>query len=180
MRWFVSIIITSVVSIGVAVLLSNLSTLEDKVQQDQRQGVSMKLEHRLNDQNIVDHLIELPVSLDIYRVNWGHSILSIDLKIVNKDIHPTYVYKDLTEISHFGLETMDNVKQVLIRVYETAESADPNHGQFMLALDAHRDDWPSVQYESVEQNEMSSRQFVHSNFSFTTTEKWERFITENR
>lgn len=179
MRWFVSIIITSCISIGVAVLLSNLTTLDEKIQQDQIQSIPTKLEHKLNDQNIVDHLIELPMSLDIYRVDWGHSILSIDLQLANEDVHPTLVYKDLTEISHFGLESMDNVKQVLVRVFEKGP-LDPNHIQFMLAMDAHRNDWSSVQYESLKQNEISINQFLHSSFSFTTTQKWERFVSENR
>jgi hypothetical protein len=181
MRWFVGFIITSFVSIGVALLLSNLTEINEKynqAHQEQMQSVSIGVESKLSDQNIVDRLINLPLNLDIHRVDWSHSILSIDLKLTNSDMVPTLIYKDLIEISHFGLDSMDNVKEVLIRVFDM-NIADPSHVQFMLAMNAHRDNWSTVQYESFEQNKINAGQFLRSHFSFTSTQKWERFVNEN-
>ncbi len=182
MRWVVIFTITSFISIGVAVLLTNLSLLNDKVSQfkidSSTEQTFINTSQQLDNDNLVDHLIDLRLYTDIYRVDWNHSILSVDLKLPINSINSTLIYKDLLQISHMALEEMSNVKQVLIRVLQT-QSVDARHAQFILAMDAHRDNWSSGQYVRYEENKISADQYVRAHFSFTYSQQWDDLLKIN-
>lgn len=182
MRWVVIFTITSFISIGVAILLTNLSVLNDKASDfkvnSYTEQTSINTLQRLDNNNLVDHLIALHLYSDIYRVDWSHSILSVDLKLPTDSINLTLIYKDLLQISHMGLKEMSNVKQVLIRVLQT-QSVDSDQVQFILAMDAHRDNWSSGQYVRYEENKISADQYVRAHFSFTYTQQWDDLLKSN-
>ena len=163
MRWFVGIFIASCISMGIAVLLSYLPTVQQELN---------GLDEKFNNENLVDHLVRLPVHLDIQRVDWNHSILSIDLLLDDETVDSTLIYEDLVEISRFGLSSMSNVKQVLVRVFYH-EKIDLNHYQMLIAMDAHRDQWSTSDYEQLQRKKRSADQFLQSHFSLYFTKYWE-------
>jgi hypothetical protein len=171
MRWFIGLFITLFFAFSVTILLSYLPHLEEKSAESQVQRIPNILESRLYDLNVVDHLAKLPMELNIQRVDWNHAILSIDLSLPENETQAALIYKDLLTLSHFGLNTMSNVKQVLVRVFPN-EVIDPNQVQLLLAMDAPRDQWSAEDYNDFKLNKLSTNEFLKTHFSLTFTDHW--------
>ncbi len=132
----------------------------------------------MNQQNIVDIMIELPLQLRIRKVELSRGILSIDLNISSSTESGT-VYKDLYQIAFFALKDTSNVTQVLVRGLDASHAAVNPTGQLLIAMDARREDIPAGQAAVKADNAALLRQFVQNHFRVTTTSRWnERYNGE--
>lgn len=175
MRWFVGFLITSVISLNVVLLLSYLPLLNDKkeVKPVYNNVIQQKI---LDDDNIVDHFIALPIHLEIIKVDWKHSILAVDLNMTTSNVNLNYIYNDLTEITHFALSSMNNVKQVLVRVFHN-KTSEPSYAHFVIAMNAEREQWSVDLYQQVKENKVSKEEFLKA-FSLTYSKKWNKWTDD--
>lgn len=167
------IVITALLSVLIAFSLSWLPRLGDRygsfepVLSTTKSGIQ-----QLNQQNLVDIMIELPLALRMRRVELNRSILSIDMNVPSSS-DPAKVYGDFYEIAHMALKRTSNVSRVLIR------GLDPAGGQLLIAMDARRDQW-SGSPQLHKDNPDALHKFMTERFSMTFTSKWkERYEVQN-
>jgi len=101
----------------------------------------------LSDENIVDVLHSLPLTLAIRRVEWHAPAISIDLTVPAPDTSRTEMYKNMAEILSFCFSGTSNVQQVKLRLMAEDPWLDARH--LLLAADAGRNAWDSVLYREL-------------------------------
>lgn len=178
MRWFSITLFTAFISIGVAMLLSLLPDLNEQ-RLDASSAIEVKQtslqQGSLSEHNLVDHIILLSPNLDIDRVDWNHSILSLDLSVSDNQATPKLIYEELIRINDLALRQMNNVKQVLVRVfYEMNEQED---SVLILAMGAPREQWSMIAFHQFENESISAKQFLN-NFQMIYTKEWSKYFQE--
>lgn len=89
---------------------------------------------RFSDANLVDMIARLPLTQDIGKVNWHHSILVMDLH-KKSSLDEQTVYGDLLTLCRFAFEHTNNIEEVLVRI------EDSSTGKLLLSLDMTREAW---------------------------------------
>jgi hypothetical protein len=131
---------------------------------------------QLSELNLVDHIVNLPLELQIAKVSWQHSILSVDLLSVPGNTIDTMVYHDLFELSQFGLFRVANVNQVLIRIIEHKET-EVNRNELLLAMDSRKENVQNQRISKKELNTLNRQEYLQSHYNLTYTQKWkEQFL----
>ncbi|USB34761.1 hypothetical protein [Paenibacillus sp. YPG26] len=102
----------------------------------------------LRENNLVDELAGLPLSVRIAKVNLDQSILSVELKIGEKSYQPSVLYLDMAELIRFAFERTSNVSQLLIRLVAEDKWVGTKH--LLLAADVRRGEWPSSALDDLE------------------------------
>ncbi|MBW4082837.1 hypothetical protein [Paenibacillus sp. S150] len=93
----------------------------------------------LDNDNLVDRLEELPLSLSIDRVGWKGRVLSLDLKVTGNDPEPQELYQNMALAISFAFQETANVDQLLLRV--VAEDKWLDSRRLLLAGDIRRTEW---------------------------------------
>ncbi|MDR9853815.1 hypothetical protein RJP21_09395 [Paenibacillus sp. VCA1] len=101
----------------------------------------------LSDENIVDMLHSLPLTLTIRRVEWHAPAMSIDLTVPAPNTSRTEMYKNIAEILSFCFSGTSNVQQVKLRLMAEDPWLDTRH--LLLAADAKRHIWDSALYREL-------------------------------
>ncbi|QGQ96877.1 hypothetical protein EHS13_19305 [Paenibacillus psychroresistens] len=131
---------------------------------------------QLSELNLVDHMVNLPLELQIAKVSYQHSILSVDLLSVPGNTIDTMVYHDLFELSQFGLFHVSNVNQVLVRIIEHKETV-VNRNELLLAMDSRKENVQNQGLAKKDLNTVNRLKYLQSHYNLTYTQKWkEQFV----
>ncbi len=130
-----------VITMGTALLLSPLHSLHTSASKTPQ--ILPVLQHYkgwvLGNDNIVDALHELPLTLPIRRVEWNDSAMSIDLNVTAPDTKISEMYANIGEILSFSFHGTVNVNRVKLRLVAEDQWLGTKH--LLLALDAKREVW---------------------------------------
>ncbi|RUT36091.1 hypothetical protein EJP77_03620 [Paenibacillus zeisoli] len=102
----------------------------------------------LTENNLVDELSQLPLSVRLSKVNLNQSILSVDLKIGEESYQPSVLYLNMAELIRFSFERTSNVSQLLIRLVAEDKWVGTKH--LLLASDVRRGEWPPSALDDLE------------------------------
>lgn len=165
------ILIVAFVSIGIAALLSIVPKLDDSLTSGAADAPVFRPESAvmLNDRNLVDMLVKLPLQLDIVHVDWSDSILSVDLSSSPGGMKSETVYGDLYALSQAGFAGTKNVKQMLVRIMEHPSEA-KGVPQLLMAMDAKRSDLDGS--SAGGRLKGTKEQYLISRFNLTYTHRW--------
>lgn len=172
MKWLVRLVLTSIVSIGVALFLSFLPQLEKDSSRVAEEVFHLSGRYHLSDDNIVDFMKRLPLRLTIRRVDWSHSILSVDLSLPEAAGH-SEVYHDLYVLADSGLLETKNVKQVMVRVLD-ANAGGSSRGQLLIAMDARREGMRDGRLAPGEFDSDTAEQYLRQHAVLTYTQNWKK------
>lgn len=167
------IMIIMVLSIAIVAVLSILPSM----------GMSKPEEaaiQTVNDDNVVDLIAAIPVQTRIRKVVLNHSILSIDLNVMNKQ-PSSAVYQDLYQIALQTVAGTKNINQVLIRVFDTGSGTEYEIPRSSLLLSAHlkRERLGNFKDIIIDKNPNFYRKLLEARTQMTYTSRWsERFPTE--
>ncbi|MFD0867776.1 Uncharacterised protein [Chlamydia abortus] len=172
MKWPAAILSVCLITAAIALFLSTLPQWERFNLMNDNELAVFKENHstRLSDENLVDKMTMLPLQLNIRRVDWNNSILSIDLGAPAGST-ASRVYHDLYELSKFGLQNHTNVDQVLVRVMEASSVSRERNGLLLVSMDARKE---RVQGQEAlkELSGQDVRQYLQSRYRITYTQKW--------
>ncbi|MDR0270305.1 hypothetical protein [Paenibacillus sp.] len=101
----------------------------------------------LSDENIVDELHSLPLTLAIRRVEWNEPAMSIDLIVSDPSVKRSEMYKNIAEILSFSFSGTSNVREVKLRIL----AEDPWYGtrHLLFAADTIREEWDTALYRGL-------------------------------
>ncbi|ANE47975.1 hypothetical protein SY83_18610 [Paenibacillus swuensis] len=181
MRYLVRIFLVTIISAGVAWLLSMLPPLELTQTLKERVMTTFSMERQvvLADENLVDYLSRIPLHLRMDKVDWDHSVLYIDLIMSADDPAPhPRILDDLYEIAEFSLFGTENVKEVMLRVNEApmeqAEAGSRTHSQeqLLLAVDARRGEITAEDIIQLRRSEGKVDPQSIKKFKMVFTDQW--------
>ncbi|MEB3103829.1 hypothetical protein [Ferviditalea candida] len=170
MKWLVRLILTSIVSIGIAMFLSFLPQLEIDSSKVAEEVFRLSGQYSLSDGNIVDFMQRLPLRLTIRKVDLSHSILSVDLSVSGEAGHAD-VYHDLYVLAGSGLLETRNVEQVMVRVLDT-NAQGSGSGQLLIAMDARKESMRSGLPLPGKFDPDTAEQYLRQHAILTYTQNW--------
>ncbi|MDF9840328.1 MULTISPECIES: hypothetical protein [unclassified Paenibacillus] len=143
--WLIGMVL--LVTAATAVILPQMATLEAALPQHavETLGGDGTI---LADENIVDTLSSLPLSLDIGSAGWKNGVLSLDLKVTGNDHEPEELYRNMALAVSFAFQETDNVDQLLLRI--VAEDKWLDSRRLLLAGDIRRTEWSLPLQELLE------------------------------
>lgn len=125
----------------------------------------------LSDDNIVDVLHSLPLTLAIRRVEWHAPVISIDLTVPAPETTRTEMYKNIAEILSFCFSGTSNVQQVKLRLMAEDPWLDTRH--LLLAADTGRSAWDSAMYRELRlTGEAALPEYIKSRLHVIETLLW--------
>lgn len=125
----------------------------------------------LTENNLVDELSRLPISIRLSKVNLDQSILSVDLKIGDGSYQPSVLYLNMAELIRFSFERTSNVNQLLIRLVAEDKWVGTKH--LLLASDVRRGEWPPSALDDLENlGDHPLSDELRQYFRFTVTSLW--------
>ncbi|MCJ8011091.1 hypothetical protein MUG84_04945 [Paenibacillus sp. KQZ6P-2] len=98
----------------------------------------------LSNDNIVDALHSLPLTMPIRKVEWNESAMSIDLTVKAPDTKLSEMYLNIADILSFSFSNTINVNQVKLRLIAEDKWLGTRH--LLLAADTRREDWDNSLY----------------------------------
>jgi len=81
--------------------------------------VTLDYGDRLTDDNIVDYMAHMPITLGIRKVDWREAVLYIDLYVKDDGTGREAVFADIRDVCLFALQSMRNVGKVMMRIYDS-------------------------------------------------------------
>lgn len=168
------IMIIMILSITIVAVLSFLPSLE--LSQPEELVIQT-----VNEANIVDLIAAIPVQTRIRKVVLNHSILSIDLNVMNKQ-PSTAVYQDLFQIALHTINGTQNINQVLIRIFDTGTGANNARPRSSLLLSTHlkREKLGNLKELTIDKTPNFYRKLLEAKSQMTYTSRWsERFPAED-
>lgn len=125
----------------------------------------------LTENNLVDELSRLPLSVRLSKVKLDQSILSVDLKIGDESYQPSVLYLNMAELIRFSFERTSNVSQLLIRLVAEDKWVGTKH--LLLASDVRRGEWPPSALDDLENlGDHPLPDELKQYFRFTVTSLW--------
>lgn len=172
MKWLPRLLITSLLSIGVAAALSLLPQLEKGSSFAMLRSVKAQ---PVSEANIVDVMSKLQLHQRIRKVEVSHAIVSIDL-IASPASGKNEMIQDMYEIPRTFFSRSTNINQVLVRVLTSSGSGTGGGMTLLLATDARREKWLPNETAIAAASTDEMEQYLQSHFRMTYTPKWqERF-----
>ncbi|BBI33193.1 hypothetical protein [Cohnella abietis] len=138
-QWSVFLLVGTLI----VVLLSQLTNI-DRDLQHRRHTVTVfqpENEKRLTDDNLVDSLSKFPLQNQIIKVGWDHAILTIDLL----GSEPDEIWDDMMRLIVFSYADVDNVKQVLMRVFVNKAEA----RTLYMSAETRRSEWSAKELSEL-------------------------------
>ncbi|MDF2962498.1 MAG: hypothetical protein K0S39_4233 [Paenibacillus sp.] len=172
MKLLPRLLITTLLSVGVAVTLSFLPQLENGWNSPVFRSVKAQ---PVSEANIVDVMSKMQLHLRIRKVEVTHAIVSVDL-LASPASEKSEIVQDLYEIPRTMFSRSTNINQVLVRVLDSSKSSTGGGTALLMATDARREKWlpgeTVISTQSIEEME----QYLQSHFRMTYTPRWqERF-----
>jgi len=158
-----------VVGIVVVLMLSRIPSLEQALQ-ERRQSVAVFQPSQakwLTDDNMVDRLARLPLQDRLVKVGWDHAILTIDMQ----GAIPDEVWADIGRLIIFSYSEVNNVKQVLIRVFSETESR-----RLLLTAETRKVDWTDKELAEMEGIPFHIGSETNANLRLSMTSAGRRWI----
>lgn len=127
----------------------------------------------LGNDNLVDRLAELPLTLSIDRVGWKGKVLSLDLKVTANNSEPQELYQNMALVISFAFQETSNVDQLLLRI--VAEDQWLDSRRLLLAGDIRRSEW-SLELQEALRN-AGSRPLpddIKNGFRISESELWKK------
>ncbi|WP_150271047.1 hypothetical protein [Paenibacillus tepidiphilus] len=146
--WLIGIVMLA--AAASAAVLPQLAELE--AAQHRHRGVAEATfadDRVLGNNNLVDALAALPLSLSVDSVGWNGRVLSLDLKVTGSDHTPGELYNNMAEAMTFAFQETSNVGQLLVRVI--AEDKWLGTRRLLLAGDIRRTEWSPQLMEELRQ-----------------------------
>ncbi|MEX2460826.1 MAG: hypothetical protein WD469_05925 [Paenibacillaceae bacterium] len=176
MRPYKRILMMIVGSVGISFLLMWLVHSEQTGKDNDLDVFANPNGSQLSDQNIVDYMVQLPLELQVAKVSWQQTILSVDLLSVPGNTIDTMVYHDLFVLAQFGLYRVSNVNQVLVRIIEHKET-EHNRNELLLAMDSRKENVQTQKTNMKEFSALNREKYLQSHYHLTYTKKWkEQFV----
>ncbi|MNI23066.1 hypothetical protein D3C73_766350 [compost metagenome] len=169
MKWTIRMLMMAVLAVGVALCLLVLSRMDTA--SSVGNAWTDKQARQLNDRNLVDYMIELPLQLRIRKVDLNHSILSIDLNLP-KNVDQATVYRDLYAIAQLTIAKTSNVNQVLVRIMDYSGASTGSASQLVLAMEADRQNANEMLAEPL--SDIAKEQQLKTRFHLTYTSRWQQ------
>ncbi|OKP93633.1 hypothetical protein [Paenibacillus sp. P46E] len=138
-----------IISAATVLLLPQLASLEPSLQS--KYGALEVFGEEgtvLGNNNLVDLLGELPLTLSIDRVGWKGSVLSLDLKVTGNETEPQEIYQNMALAISFAFQETVNVDQLLLRI--VAEDKWLESRRLLLAGDIRRSEWSPGLLEALQ------------------------------
>lgn len=170
--WIGAVILLSVTSV---VLLPQVADLDLSLQQKKGAVETFTGGHNtvLDNDNLVDVLGVLPLTLSIDSVGWENHVLSLDLKVSGNDHEPEELYQNMAQAISFAFQETTNVDQLLLRIVVMDKWLDSR--RLLLAGDIRRNEWSSElqnELQSVGNVPLSDR--IKTGFRISETELWKK------
>ncbi|WP_282935635.1 hypothetical protein [Paenibacillus sp. RC67] len=168
MKWFTRLLITIVLSVGLAAGLSILPQLESKWSLPMFHTVKAQ---PVSETNIVDVLSKSQLHLRIRKVEVTHAIVSIDL-FASPASDKKEIVQDLYELPRHLFRSSTNLNQVLIRVLDGSNDGKQSTS-LLIAQEARREKWLPSEISLSTQSTEEMEQYLQSHFRVTYTAKWQ-------
>ncbi|MFD2612012.1 hypothetical protein [Paenibacillus gansuensis] len=175
MRIAARIFFITLISLGVAWTLSFVPGLALTKSLKERVMTTFRMEKpvMLGDENLVDFVAQLPLRTSLDKVDWGHSVLYIDLKISEPAGETqSVIFGDLYEIAEFGLLGTENVKEVMLRVYNPESADGRRQKELLLSMEAKRSEITAEDILSLKLQDQTPDATVRSKFHMNLTDLW--------
>ncbi|TJY44351.1 hypothetical protein E5161_02920 [Cohnella pontilimi] len=131
----------------IAILVLGRLPLWEHAAQELRAKTAMSVpRHMLSDDNLADAMAGLRLQERLTRVEWDHSILTVDLTLRSDKGNGQGALRDLTSLIRFTFLEAGNVRQLLFRVYRE------NGDQRLLLFygNGRRDEWTRDELSSLQ------------------------------
>ncbi|WP_379162320.1 hypothetical protein [Paenibacillus sp. sgz5001063] len=147
--WLIGTAVTVLISAATVLLLPQLATFEPSLHR--KYGAVEVFSDEgvvLGNNNLVDLLEELPLTLSIDRVGLKGKVLSLDLKVTGNGPEPQVIYQNMALAISFAFQETVNVDQLLLRI--VAEDNWLDSRRLLLAGDIRRGEWSPVLQEALQ------------------------------
>lgn len=158
-----------------AIILPKLADLDSSVQQRNGTVETFTGSHStvLDNDNLVDVLGVLPLTLSIDSVGWEDHVLSLDLKLSGNDHKPEELYQNMAQAISFAIQETSNVDQLLLRI--VAEDKWLGSRRLLLAGDIRRSEWSyALQDELQSAGNFPISDRLKRGFRISETELWKK------
>ncbi|GAB6990310.1 hypothetical protein [Paenibacillus pini] len=179
MKRFIFPSVTMLVTLGAAMLLPQFYVVHTSAAQQQSVVSTFNpySQLMLSNDNIVDSLANLPLTLQIGSVEWENSILTIDLKVITPETTIPEIYNNLAEFVNFCFQRTSNVDQLMLRLVAEDKWLGTKH--LLLAANIHREDWSADLNQQLDNTgEESLSEIVKQRFHVTETKLWRNQFTQ--
>lgn len=169
------LLLTIGLSIVIALSLTFLPGTEERTRDEQnlQAVVSLTYGRKLNDDNLVDYVARMPFKLGIRSLDWREPILHVDYYLQEGTVNRERIFTDIRHICDFGIRTMRNVEQVLVRLYDTrAQDA-----QLLLAVSADRGDI-TLSQDDDDMKQVDAERYVNKWYHVQSTARWIQLFGE--
>lgn len=126
---------------------------------------------RVDEDNLVDALSAVPLTLAIDKAGWKPGVLSLDLRVDTASPARTDVYGDMAWAMHFAFRGAENVERLLLRVV----ALDPwtESKSLLLSADIRRADWrPELSSELAKAGEGPLPEAVKRQYRINESHIW--------
>lgn len=130
----------------------------------------------LDESNLVDWLLSVPVSFDLERVDWSHRILAVDVRAELPVADPEAVYGELLEFAYHGIIGTRNVDRVWIRLVQSSRETGGGPDRLLIALDVKREQFLLSDYERWKRGELPAPMWIREKFEWSVTPQWRNAI----
>jgi hypothetical protein len=136
-------------------------------------GFGMKAQ--LTEQNLVDRLSAIPLSMDIRRVEWNAPVLAVDFYAVDR-LGAADIYRDLYKLSRFAVAATPNVEEVQVRVFGSGQPGKRESVPLLLSLDTRREETGAL--GDMPEDPAELRKLLESRCRLTFTRKWQETLPQ--
>jgi hypothetical protein len=131
---------------------------------------------RLTDDNIVDYMAHMPITLGIRKVDWREPVLYIDLYVQDYETEREVVFADIRDVCMFALQSVRNVGKVMIRIYDSPRGS----SSLLMAVSADSLDRRELaEWLRDGGSESESEQLVRQVFQVQETPRWPLLFGES-
>lgn len=157
-----------------AVILPQLATLESVLKGQRGAVQTFSGSHvLLGEDNLVDGLSGLPLTLSIDSAGFERNVLSLDLKVTGNDHEPGELYRNMAEAISFAFQETENVNQLLLRIVVEDKWLDTR--RLLLAGDIRRSEWSlKLQQELMNAGNLPLANPLKNQFRISESELWRR------
>lgn len=166
-------LVVVVLSLGIALVLTAMTEKKEQDGLDHEQpAFGLGRTFHLTEQNLVDAVSTLSLSLPVGRVRLYGNELAVDLHLRSRDgVRSSDIYRDLYDLVDFALVSSRNIETLTVRVL-SVEGQQREIKQLLLAMKADRrdlGDWPENRAEA---NTRALGVLLQSRFDMTYTQTW--------
>lgn len=169
-----SVVLTAVVLscvIAAFLQLVSLAPLSPPNESPAQAVVSLAFGDELNDQNLVDYMARMTLSVGIRKLDWQEPVLYADFYAKEQGLKREQLFAAIEEVMLFGLSSMQNVNLMMIRLYEGNDRDAP----LLLAVTADRE---KVQDHLDHAEVQTSEAFVRHASRVQFAPRWPKWVEQ--